>query len=211
MEALRLDPDGYAGTYKLIGGRISLDFVNTLAWAGTPREHDWFEKWPNVVTWSLETGLLGATAAESMRVRYASDPKGARTALAEIADRREVLGDVLAPLAGGGRPTVEDLAPFNTLLARTCGSRTIEPETLTWTWGTPSDLVDLTSPIILDAACLIAEGDHRRLGECPTCKWLFYDRTRNRSRRWCDMLDCGSRDKARRYYHRQRLMDQGFS
>ncbi len=43
-----------------------------------------------------------------------------------------------------------------------------------------------------------------RLCEAPDCVWLFYDGSRNRSRRWCDMRQCGNRMKARRHYRRSR-------
>ncbi len=40
--------------------------------------------------------------------------------------------------------------------------------------------------------------------ECAAdnCNWLFYDASRNRSRRWCDMRDCGNRAKVRRFRKR---------
>ena len=43
-----------------------------------------------------------------------------------------------------------------------------------------------------------------RLRECAseTCQWLFLDRSKSRTRRWCDMRDCGNRAKARRFYER---------
>jgi hypothetical protein len=43
-----------------------------------------------------------------------------------------------------------------------------------------------------------------RVGASPSCRWLFLDRSRNRSRRWCDMSACGNRAKARRHSRRQR-------
>jgi predicted RNA-binding Zn ribbon-like protein len=36
------------------------------------------------------------------------------------------------------------------------------------------------------------------------CRWAFYDRSRNRSRTWCSMEECGNRAKARSYRARQR-------
>jgi predicted RNA-binding Zn ribbon-like protein len=43
---------------------------------------------------------------------------------------------------------------------------------------------------------------------CPLdeggCGWIFLDRSRNHSRRWCAMADCGSRVKARRLTSRRR-------
>ena len=43
-----------------------------------------------------------------------------------------------------------------------------------------------------------------RLKICPNCQWLFLDRSRNRSRAWCDMAVCGNRAKASRHYRRNR-------
>jgi hypothetical protein len=63
------------------------------------------------------------------------------------------------------------------------------------------------APVVWNAGRVLTEIDHRRLGLCPSCDWLFHDTTRNRSRRWCDMGDCGSRDKSLRYYHRRKLAE----
>ena len=43
----------------------------------------------------------------------------------------------------------------------------------------------------------IASGDWARLRACPACEWAFYDTSRNRSSRWCDMAVCGNRAKQR--------------
>jgi predicted RNA-binding Zn ribbon-like protein len=50
-----------------------------------------------------------------------------------------------------------------------------------------------------------ADGTWTRVKACArdTCRWLFYDTTRNHSRTWCTSTTCGSREKARRYYRRQ--------
>ena len=51
-----------------------------------------------------------------------------------------------------------------------------------------------------------AEGTWPRLKACPatTCRWAFYDHSRNHSRTWCTMSVCGNRAKARSYRARQR-------
>lgn len=45
------------------------------------------------------------------------------------------------------------------------------------------------------------EEDWRRLKLCGAddCRWAFFDRSKNRSSRWCTMASCGNRAKARRY------------
>lgn len=51
-----------------------------------------------------------------------------------------------------------------------------------------------------------ADGTWSRLKVCAAkdCRWAFYDRSRNRSRTWCSMEECGNRAKARSYRARQR-------
>jgi predicted RNA-binding Zn ribbon-like protein len=36
----------------------------------------------------------------------------------------------------------------------------------------------------------------------PSCRWAFYDESRNHSSRWCDMASCGNRQKAQRFRSR---------
>lgn len=51
----------------------------------------------------------------------------------------------------------------------------------------------------------MVEGHWTRLKACQRddCRWVFYDRSRNRSGRWCSMSGCGNRMKARAYRRRQ--------
>jgi len=52
----------------------------------------------------------------------------------------------------------------------------------------------------------IGEGRAARLRPCANdaCRWLFYDASRQRRRRWCDMASCGNRAKAARHRARRR-------
>jgi predicted RNA-binding Zn ribbon-like protein len=48
------------------------------------------------------------------------------------------------------------------------------------------------------------EEDWTRLKLCgsQTCRWVFYDQSRNHSSRWCTMASCGNRQKAKRFRQR---------
>ena len=50
-------------------------------------------------------------------------------------------------------------------------------------------------------AAAMADGSWVRLKLCRDhgCRWAYYDRSRNRSGRWCSMEVCGNRNKARSY------------
>ena len=187
MEALALQPGDYPGTYKLIGGRISLDLVNTISWPGSDREHDWLDSPDNLQRWLRATGLTPV--------------RGKEVNLNAVTKLRSDLESVLRPLAHRERPARASLDELNLRIERAGTRRRIDVVTLAWTWKTPENALDALAPVVLDAADLIA-GDRERLRFCPACDWLFEDQTRNGQRRWCDMADCGSRDKARRYYRR---------
>ena len=51
-----------------------------------------------------------------------------------------------------------------------------------------------------------AQGTWERLKACSaeSCQWAFYDRSKNRSGRWCSMQTCGNRTKTRTYRSRRR-------
>lgn len=51
---------------------------------------------------------------------------------------------------------------------------------------------------------LIHGPDRERIRICGNCGWLFIDRSKNRSRIWCDMTVCGNRQKAARHYRRKK-------
>jgi predicted RNA-binding Zn ribbon-like protein len=52
----------------------------------------------------------------------------------------------------------------------------------------------------------MADGSWSRVKSCrnDTCRWLFFDHSRNRSGTWCTMAICGSRMKSRAYRSRQK-------
>jgi predicted RNA-binding Zn ribbon-like protein len=189
VEPLELDPDGYTGTYKLIGGRSSLDLVNTISWPGQEREHDWLAAPGNVIAWLRAVGLPAPVTIP------VSD-------LDEVHQIRGAITGILTPVCNNEMPSTGDVEVFNRHLQRVQGQRRIDPAELKWDWKAPERVRDFFNPVVLDAADLVTENNPGRLKNCPGCGWLFEDQTRNGRRRWCDMADCGSRAKARSYYHR---------
>lgn len=201
MDPIPLEKGNYRGTYKLIGGEISLDLVNTVSWPGRAREHEWLDSPGNLTAWASATGLLDARTKALLETR----PRA--VSLKELRRVRAIRADlsrVIVPLATGGRPAKGAIERLNALLQESFAARRIDPHTGNWTWERPTTLVEILRPVIWNAAHVLTELDRSRIRRCPSCDWVFYDTTRNGSRRWCDMEDCGSRHKALRYYHRTR-------
>jgi predicted RNA-binding Zn ribbon-like protein len=78
------------------------------------------------------------------------------------------------------------------------GAPTLEPEST----GVDGAIAKLMAAV----AQASAEGSWERLKACPedSCRWAFYDRSKNRSAKWCSMETCGNIHKARAYRARQR-------
>jgi predicted RNA-binding Zn ribbon-like protein len=201
MDPIALNPGEYEGSYKLIGEQLSFDLINTISWPGTEWQHDWLDTAGNFIEWALATDLITKSQARTLRARHTA------TLSRELKSVRSVRSDLdaaLRPLAFDKQPTADAIDILNSLIHRASGRRSIDPKKLQWIWEEPASLEDILSPVIWNAARVLTETDHSRIRHCSSCHWIFYDNTRNRSRRWCDMNDCGSRDKSLRYYHRNK-------
>ena len=51
---------------------------------------------------------------------------------------------------------------------------------------------------------LLTDGPLDRIKTCGNCRWLFIDQSRNHSRRWCSMDECGIQMKHARFVERRR-------
>jgi predicted RNA-binding Zn ribbon-like protein len=72
--------------------------------------------------------------------------------------------------------------------------------------GHGSPLVEVLGASLAEALSLQATGAWSRLKACAleSCRWVFYDESRNRSGRWCSMQVCGNRAKTAAYRARRR-------
>ncbi len=73
------------------------------------------------------------------------------------------------------------------------GQARLEPEA--------AGLTGALGRIVAAAFAAMAEEDWAKLKLCSSssCRWAFFDRSRNHSSRWCTMAACGNREKARRF------------
>lgn len=198
----------YAGDLRLVGGRLCLDFVNTVNdhTLEHPREH-WCD-YGLFLTWARHASALTPAELEEAQAVSSVHPRAAEEAL-EFARRvrRALYG--LFSAAAHGRPCAQsDLETFNTALARVPHPLRLAAGSGGLRWGWPEGINPLERPIwaaIYSAATLLVASELALVHECegPGCSWLFLDTSRNHSRRWCSMEDCGNLAKARRYYARR--------
>jgi predicted RNA-binding Zn ribbon-like protein len=117
---------------------------------------------------------------------------------------------VLVSLMRRRAPPAPDLAALNAELAAVRGQERLVPGAsgLHWEPAKPGSRLDsVLEPVWRAAAALLTSGDATRLRQCggEGCGWIFLDRSRNHSRRWCTMEDCGNVSKVRRFRQRRRV------
>lgn len=210
-----------AAEMKLVGGRLCLDFINTVDGrkSDSPRREshsvnsqllgDKLGDYSDLVEWSRHSGIVTATEAERLIRASKRNAGEARNVLDRAIALREALYRICKAIMTGRPPQPVDLATVNDELleARAHERLTHGPHGFTWeSVGGEAALDRMLWSIAHSGAELLTTGDLSRLRECSSeeCGWLFEDTSRNRSRQWCDMQDCGNLAKVRRYRTRLR-------
>ena len=198
------------GSLKLQTERLCLDFTNTANWHASAHPIEELASYGDLVGWAEGVGLLTATEAQRLKRQAARRPAEAQAVLERAQTLREAIYRLLAATAHGHAAEAADLDLINAELPRALAQARLAPtaEGYVLHWPAAPDALDsMLWPVAYSAADLLARPDLlSRVGECADdrgCGYLFLDMTKNRSRRWCDMKDCGNRAKARRHYQRQ--------
>jgi predicted RNA-binding Zn ribbon-like protein len=194
----------------LEAGRLCLNFANTADWHASENPVECLNEYRDLITWGRRTETLTEAEARRLLKEAAARPAEAGRTLREAVELREALYDIFVAQARGEPPAPEALGVLNRFLARALSQARLRPneEGFAWDWeGAEAALDRMLWPVAKSAADLLTSEERERVGQCADdrgCGYLFLDLSRNRSRRWCDMKDCGNRAKARRHYRRQR-------
>ncbi len=220
-------PTDIAST-PLVGGHPALDLVNTVA----PREElpdgslpvDRLTSPDVLLAWAGLAGFVTTPEAGLIARAWERNPGEGAAALDAVRDLRDSLhvalldaaalvpqhpdvaaaalqrvhGRWAAAVARSALRLNRDAAPPDHLAPR--------PPHLDI--GTTPDLQvqDRIAAAVMD---LLLTVDYGRLRRCPPddggCGWIVLDQSRNGSRRWCQMADCGSAAKSRRLTERRRV------
>jgi predicted RNA-binding Zn ribbon-like protein len=187
---------------KIVSGDPALDLVNTV---GDDRVPDPLDRYESFAEWATRVGVIDDTTGRRLAARGRGRPVRADRALTEARDLRAVMDAVFRPLAkGAGGPPPEALRRLVALAGAAVERGRLEAanDGFRLVWG-GDHLERPLWPLAAAAVDLLRSGPLDRLKACADCPWLFLDTSRNRSRRWCTMDDCGSRSKMRRYRARR--------
>lgn len=201
---------------RLVGGHPALDLINTVEprVPGGEPEKEHLNTPQELLDWSVRASVIRASEAPAVQQAWRGEQ-----ALSAVRAIREALYVALL------RRLEPDLEPVSAAEAA------LEQLTMRWSAAAARSSLSIVyggpSPAMLKVGTAAEYTIQDRLAHaavevlttaniddfriCPLaeggCGWVFLDRSRNHSRRWCAMADCGARVKARRLTSRRRTSD----
>lgn len=183
----------------LAGGHVALDLINTVEPRFTTADQvEHLVSPADLLAWAHRVGLIDDAETTAVRRAWSGSPAQAAADLDAALELREALYRTLS----GDR---DDLALLAGRWAAAGSRTTLVAEGGGYRLAVAASIPDRLAVAAVD---LLTTADLTRLHACPVadggCGWLFLDLSRNGSRRWCVMEDCGAKAKARRLTERRR-------
>jgi predicted RNA-binding Zn ribbon-like protein len=196
---------------RIVGGNLALDLCNSRS---GPHDGgidvDAIVEVDHIVHWAVHAGVLTAEDAAQLTASEASASiADATSALTMLLHLREQAHSVFGALAAGGEPepaAMEALRQADlAAIARAHQVRLGDRYAFSWPASARTVVIDRVAHA---AAELLHDGPLSRVKQCAGCSFLFVDESKNGSRRWCSMDDCGREAKMRLYVERRRARDR---
>jgi predicted RNA-binding Zn ribbon-like protein len=199
-------PD-HISSLRRVGGNLALDFANTAE--GTPEgeiEREHLLGYEDLVFWGHRVGLLSGENVERLLRKGRERPAEADAVYARALGFRGHLYRLFRAVVGGLSPPAESVEALRIFECEAISHAALVPSGVDgfgWRWEQGDELAGVLWPVSHSATELLTSGPVERVKGCAGCNWIFVDESRNRSRRWCSMEDCGTHAKMRRYVARR--------
>ncbi|MFF3573099.1 CGNR zinc finger domain-containing protein [Nocardia jiangxiensis] len=178
-----------------LGSVLATSFTATL----TERQGDAVERIPTpqrLIDWLAVSGLA-VDSCTTAQLELARELRESIHAAATAA----AIGDALPAAAA---------QVINDCSIRGRAAAILTPEgNRQWRLGSASRVEDALGVIAADAIDIISGERDGKMALCasPTCRAAFFDTSRSRTRKWCEMNTCGNRQKKARFNANQRKND----
>jgi predicted RNA-binding Zn ribbon-like protein len=188
-------------TLRFIGGRLALDFVNSV-----PLNAEL--SWDQLIEFLESARIVTPERGGELLALNRSDPQAVELLLRKAERLAGALRLAFDAVLRKQRVLREWIEPVNEILRITEGHDELVYTDNDWEIqfvASESGLEWLLAAVARSAAEIIAEGPRARLRLCanPRCGLFFYDTSRTHRRRWCSMTVCGNRHKVAAFARRQ--------
>ncbi len=206
FNAATLDQTPLPGSLRLVGGSCALDFANTVVGRLSEEPVDHIGDYEALLVWARHADVIDDSE------RVACSAACAKPATAAAAHRRaialrEALYGIFSAVAGKRSLPSGDVCALDHEVHRAVRAVRLiaDGESAAWEWPLADPSLPLAR-VALAATRLLTDDPSPRVRSCAGsqqgCGWLFVDRSRSGTRRWCSMDGCGNRAKVRAHYRR---------
>ena len=197
---------------RLLGERLCLDFANSIEDPRADEPQDFLFSHGDLVRWGRHVGLVADEQFPGLIAEAQVEPNHGEHQLQIALALRGAITRAFTDIARQEAPAADDLALVQKFYGQALAEARLTPGNgqFQWSWAEAMQLSVQSAvlwPVVASAIELLTRDDLRRVKQCSGphgCDWLFYDTSKNGSRRWCSMEGCGSRAKMRRYNARKR-------
>jgi predicted RNA-binding Zn ribbon-like protein len=191
-----------APTFAFIAGHVALDLLNTVEWRLDPTERtEDLTAYAHVLAWAEQAEVITERERRTLDRLARADPRRAEAELTAFQALRET---AYVALVEQDVDAVDNLGrQHREALDRARLTRSGDH----WRWSEPE--LTLTTPrdrVTRAVIGLLTSPEVAALHQCEdvACGWVYLDTSPRRNRRWCIAADCGNRNRARRFYARQK-------
>jgi predicted RNA-binding Zn ribbon-like protein len=195
----------YQGKYvQMDGGTPALNFVNTLRHRSRDKSIDYLKNYEAFIDWCGRAKIIDDDYASHLNFEGYCYTREAAEVFERIITARFMLYELFMALIKREAADEIFMTSFNKL-ADTATAHLlyqITADGFDRVWHNIDD--DLEAPlwmIIESAAYLLLYADKSKIKQCKSCDSLFYDKTTNGTRVWCNPAKCGQAVRAHRHYH----------
>jgi predicted RNA-binding Zn ribbon-like protein len=128
--------DRTASNLELVGGRLCLDFTNTVSTRIERLRREYLISYQELVAWGKHVHILTAAEAQTLLQMAACFPDSAAAALDRAITLRETIYRVFSTVVDGQRPESVDLVAMNATLKEALSRLQVSPAAsgFGWTW-----------------------------------------------------------------------------
>jgi predicted RNA-binding Zn ribbon-like protein len=187
---------------RIVGGNVALDFLNTRSGPPLgPADRDVLGDYAGLLAWGVYAGVLDLAEARRLDRKSRRESAEARRVFERAVRLRDTLDGLFRALATGRQSPPRSRAALRNEEADVLGRAELRDVDggYAWSWTGDDSLARPLGPVVHAAVELLTGGQLERIKACGGCSFLFVDESKNRSRRWCSMEDCGANEKMRRY------------
>jgi predicted RNA-binding Zn ribbon-like protein len=150
----------------------------------------------NLITWTRMVGVLNQRQIAELQKQ--TNTTDADRILKTVKKLRETVYSLFNKVITKEKILKSELDSISALSKKAFNHLELVPVGREFEWilaDNTTALNQLQFAIAKSATEVLTGLDLSRIKKCPSCQWLYWDVSKNKSRRWCTMEDCGNRHK----------------